>query len=319
MNSKSFQAFTQILQYIIKYFKWIVIFSVVLIALSGIYRVQGNEAAVVLRFGKLTGKTPEKQVKNPGLHFALPFFVDEVIKIPVHTVHERDIITHIGAENGLIDSNVENNGYLLTGDNNVVLIGVKIKYQIKDPVQYTFSAGDPGKIIDGIVSAEMTRTVTHMDIDSVLTSGRADLLLILSKNSQLIIDELKLGISITNVELAGILPPAETIRYFEAVRDAAINRQTVIQQALERSSVQLLSAQAASSAAKQVAITEQNARLTRAHEEMAEFYGLYRQYERNPLTIMEGTFRQRVAAVFAKAGGSIVVPNGGSAPVIVLP
>jgi membrane protease subunit HflK len=319
MNSKNFQAFTQILQYIIKYFKWIVVFSAVLIALSGIYRVQGNEAAVVLRFGKLTGKTPEKQVKTPGLHFALPFFVFEVIKIPVHTVHERDIITHIGAENGLIAKNVEENGYLLTGDSNVVLISVKIKYQIKDPVQYTLSSSDPGKTIDGVVSGEMTRAVTHMDIDSVLTSGRADLLLILSENSQMIIDELKLGVSITNVELTGIIPPAETIRYFEAVRDAAVNKQTVIQQALERSSVQILAAQAQANAAKQTAITEQNAKLTKARDEMAEFNGLYGQYERNPQTIMEGTFRQRVAAVFAKSGASIVVPNGREVPVIVLP
>jgi membrane protease subunit HflK len=319
MNSKGFQTFTQILHYIIKYFKWIVIFAIILMALSGIYRVQGNEAALVLRFGKLTGDTPEKQIKKPGLHFALPFFVDEVIKIPVHTIHERDIATHFGAANGLIDNNVEKNGYLLTGDNNVVLINVKIKYQIKDPVQYILSASDPGKTIDGVVSGEMTRAITHMDIDSVLSSGRADLMLILLNNTQLIIDELKLGVSITDVELTGIIPPAETIRYFEAVRDAAVTKQTVIQQALQHSSVQILNAQAQASTAKQNAIAEQNAKLIRARDEMAEFYGLYGQYERNPQIILAGTFRQRAAAVLAKTGASIVVPSGRETPLIVLP
>jgi membrane protease subunit HflK len=319
MNSGNFQVFTQILQYIIKYFKWIVIFAVILMAVSGLYRVQGNEAAVVLRFGALTGKTPEKQVKKPGLHFALPFFVDEIIKIPVHTIHEREVTTHYGAANGLIDNNIEKNGYLLTGDNNVVLIGVKIKYQIKDPVQYILSASDPGKTIDGVVSGEMTRAITHMDIDSVLTSGRAELLLILAENVQIIIDELKLGVSITDVELTGIIPPAETIKYFEEVRNAAVVKQTVIQQALQNASLQILEAQAQSSSAKQVAIEEQNARLIRARDEMAEFYGLYGQYTRNPQIITAGTFRQRAAAIFARTGASIVVPNGGPAPVIVLP
>jgi membrane protease subunit HflK len=319
MNSGNFQAFTQILHYIIKYFKWIVIFAVILMALSGIYRVQGNEAAVVLRFGRLTGKTAEKQIKNPGLHFALPFFVDEVIKVPVHTVHERNIDTHYGTSRGSVDSDIEKNGYLLTGDNNVVLIAVKIKYQIKDAVQYILSTNDPGKTIDGVVSAEMTRAVTHMDIDSVLTSGRSELLSILLKNSQFIIDELKLGILITDVELTGIMPPAETITYFEAVRDAAITKQTVIQQALQRASTQILTAQAEAGVVKQIAITEQNARLTKTRDEMAEFYGLYEQYERNPETIMAGTFRQRVAAVFAKTGASIVVPGNREAPIIVLP
>jgi membrane protease subunit HflK len=288
-------------------------------ALSGIYRVQGNEAAVVLRFGGLTGKTPEKQIKKPGLHFALPFFVDEVIKVPVHTIHEREITTHFGSATGSIDKDVEKNGYLLTGDNNVVLINVKIKYQIKDPVQYILSASDPGKMIDGVVSGEMTRAITHMDIDSVLTSGRAQLLLILSENSQLIIDTLTLGVLITDVELTGIMPPTETISYFEAVRDASVIKQTRIQQALERSSVQILNAQAEAKAAKQTAIAEQNAKLIRARDEMAEFYGLYGQYVRNPQIIMAGTFRQRAAAIFAKTGASIVVPGNREAPVIVLP
>jgi membrane protease subunit HflK len=319
MNSKGFQTFTQILQYIIKYFKWIVVFAAVLMAVSGIYRVQGNEAAVVLRFGRLTGNTPEKQIKKPGLHFALPFFVDEIIKIPVHTIHEREVTTHFGATNGSIDNNVEKNGYLLTGDNNVVLINVKIKYQIKDAVQYILSASDPGKTIDGVVSGEMTRAITHMDIDSVLTSGRAELLLILWENTQVIIDELQLGVSITDVELTGIIPPAETIRYFEAVRDAAVIKQTRIQQALQQSSVQILDAQAQANAAKQTAIEEQNAKMIRARDEMAEFHGLYGQYVRNPQIIMAGTFRQRAAAVFAKTGRTIVVPGNREAPVIVLP
>jgi regulator of protease activity HflC (stomatin/prohibitin superfamily) len=139
------------------------------------------------------------------------------------------------------------------------------------------------------------------------------------ENSQLIIDELKLGILITNVELTGIMPPQETVSYFEAVRDAAVIKQTRIQQARERSSVQILNAQAEAKAAKQNAIADQNAKLIRARDEMAEFYGLYGQYQRNPQIIMAGTFRQRAAAVFAKTGASIVVPGNREAPVIVLP
>lgn len=98
MDGKSFEIFTQTLSYIIKYFKWVVTGAVVLILLSGIYRVESNEAAVVLRFGRLVGNTGEQQVKQPGLHFSLPFFIDEVIKIPVQTVHEKEITTHYGGE-----------------------------------------------------------------------------------------------------------------------------------------------------------------------------------------------------------------------------
>jgi len=319
MNSKDFQSFTQILQYIIKYFKLIVLFAALLILLSGVYIVRSSEEAIVLRFGRITGSTPEKQIKKAGIHFALPFFADEVLKVPVHTVHERELNTHFNSEKGFIVNNIEQNGYLLTGDNNVVLLRVKIKYQIKDTVKYILSSSDAERIIDGVVSAQMTKIVTNMDIDSILTSGIAHVSIAIAENSQIVIDELNLGVNITNVELTGIMPPVETIRYFEEVRNAAVVKQTSIQQAYEKASLQILSAQAQSSAAKQDAISYQNEKITKARAEMAEFYGLYNQYARNPQIIINGTFRQRTAAVFAMTGASIIVPQGSGAPVIVLP
>ena len=316
MNNKSFQSFTQVLEYIIKYFKWIVAFACVLIVLSGIYRVESNEVAVVLRFGRLVGNTPDEQIKKPGLHFAFPFFVDEVFNIPVHTVHEREISTHYGADPS--HSNVEMNGYLLTGDNNVVLIRAKVRYQIADAAQYTLFSNNAGKTIDGIVSGELTRTVATMDIDSVLTRGRAELALGILRNSQIILNEMKLGVAITSVELTEIVPPAETASHFESVRSAAVTKETRIQQAREQASTKMFQAEAAASAAKQSAISEQTRRLTTARNEMAEFNGLYNQFTQAPEIIMAGTFRQRISAILAKTGGTIIVPDGGEPPVILL-
>jgi len=318
MNSKSFNSFTEILQFFIKFFKLIVAFAAILMVLSGIYTVQSNEVAIVLRFGRLTGSAPERQIKKSGIHFALPFFIDEVIKIPVHTVHERDIITHFKSESELF-VNIENSGYLITGDNNIVLLRVNIKYQISDPVQYALFASDPENKIDGIVSARMTRIIANMDIDSVLTSGIAQLSQTLLTDSQKVIDELKLGVQITNAELTGISPPIETLMYFEQVRSAAVARQTSIQRALETASVQITAAQAESRRITQAAASAQNERLSKAHDEMADFYGLYSQYVINPQIIINGTFRQRAAAVFARTGGAIVIPDGAGTPVIVLP
>ena len=318
MTSKSFNSFTEILQYIIKFFKLIIIFAAALIVLSGVYTVQSNEVAVVLRFGKITGSTPERQIKKSGIHFALPFFIDEVIKVPVHTVHERDIITHYKSESALY-VNIEHSGFLLTGDNNVVLLRANVKYQIKDPVRYVFSSNDMENKIDGIVSARMTRTIANMDIDSVLTSGIMRLSQTLMNDSQADIDNLNLGVQITNVELTGISPPIETLMYFEQVRNAAVAKQTSIQRALELASVQLNNAHAQARETIQYSVSNQNEKLSKAHGEMADFYGLYSQYVINPQIIINGTFRQRVSAVLARTGGAIVVPDGAGAPVIILP
>ena len=319
MNNKSFQAFTQIIEYIIKYFRWVVLFAAVLIALSGIYRVQSNEVAIVLRLGRLVGTTLPEQVRGPGLHFALPFFIDEVIRIPVHTIHERDITTHYLTWRGRILPDVELNGYLLTGDHYVVLLRANVLYQIENPVLYAIFNRDTGDIIDGVVSGELTRMVTRMDIDTVLTGGRAELAASVLASSQRILDELNTGVVIAAVELTGIVPPMETIFYFEEVRSAAVYKETLIQQALEFASSHIFDAQAQASAYKQSAISDQHQRLTRVHSEMAEFNGIVELFAINPQLIMAGTFRERIGRVIAQSGGAVIVPEGSEAPLVLLP
>jgi membrane protease subunit HflK len=319
MKNRIFEVFTQIMEYIIKYFKFTVCFAVVLIVLSGVYRVESNQAAVVLRFGRLLGDTPEKQVKKPGLHFAFPFFVDKVIKIPVYTVQEIEITTHFKEGGSVISPDIDNNGYVITGDKNIVLVRAKIKYQINDPVQYALFSNDVDKTIDGIVSGELTSIAANSNVDAILTTGRAELSENVMRNSQRIIDALKPGVVISGVELTEITAPAETIRYFQEVRNASIYKSTIVQQARERSSTHMLGAEAASKTLKQEAISAQAERLTKARAEMAQFDGLYSQYARNPQIIMSGTFRQRAGEVMKKAGKSVVAPSGADSPAFFLP
>jgi membrane protease subunit HflK len=319
MKNRVFGVFTQIMEYIIKYFKLTVCFAAILIVLSGLYRVESNQAAVVLRFGKLTGDSPAQQIKKPGLHFALPFFVDNVIKIPVYTVQEREITTHYKPGGNVVSANIDENGYVLTGDKNIVLITAKIKYQIDDPVRFSLFSNDAGKMIDGIISGELTGIAAHSRVDSILTSGRAQLSSDVMRNSQRIIDRLKLGVAISGVELTEITVPADTIRHFEEVRNAAIFKVTSTQRAQDYAMTRLLGAQATSNALKKNAVSNQADKLAKARGEMAEFSGLYDQYTRNPQIIMSGTFRQRVGAVLKKAGKSIVVPEGTETPAFLLP
>lgn len=319
MKNKIFIVFTQIIEYIIRYFKLTVCFAVVLIVLSGVYRVESSQTAVVLRFGKLSGNLGEKQIKKPGLHFALPFFIDRVIKIPVHTVQEIEVTTHYKPQGSVISPDIDKNGYVITGDKNVILIKAKIKYQINDPIRYTLFISNANKIIDGIISGELTRIAANSDVDSILTSGRAQLSGEVMRNSQALIDTLKLGILISGVELTEITAPAETIRYFEEVRNASIYKATNYQRAQEYASTRILGAEAAGNTLKQTAISEQAERLTKARAEMAEFNGLYDQYARNPQIIMSGTFRQRAGAVLKKTGKSIVIPAGAETPTFLLP
>lgn len=319
MTSESFAVFTQILEHIVRYFKWIVCVSVVLMFLSGVYRVESNEVAFVLRFGRLVGSSDAEQIRQPGIHFAFPFFVDEVIKIPVETVHEKEVLTHYGTNKGAISANIEESGYLLTGDNNLVLIRFTVKYKINNPAYYKLYNYDVEKAIDGILSAELTRAITQVDIDSVLTSKKAELSAEMERNSQSLLDKLKMGVLITDIELTEIVPSQEVKPYFEEVVTASVNKETAIQHARERANYYVTRAESESKALKQTAISDRASKLAKTHDYMAEFNGVYDQYVQDPRVVMNGSFRQRVNGIFAKMGGSVVVPEDGRTPLIVLP
>lgn len=64
--------------------KVIMIVLVLAFLASGFKTVDSNEQALVLRFGKIRG-IGEKRLLGPGLHWILPYPIDEIVKIPVQT------------------------------------------------------------------------------------------------------------------------------------------------------------------------------------------------------------------------------------------
>ena len=64
--------------------KVIMIVLVLAFLASGFKTVDSNEQALVLRLGKIRG-VGEKRILGPGLHWILPYPIDEIIKIPVET------------------------------------------------------------------------------------------------------------------------------------------------------------------------------------------------------------------------------------------
>ncbi len=318
MKNKSIEVFEAIMLSVMKYFKWVVAGSVVLLVLTGIYKVDSNEVAVVLRFGKLVGTTYEEQIKTPGLHFAFPYIIDEVIKVPVETVQEITVESHY-SEDTTINRNIKSGGYVITGDSNLVLIRSVVKYKVSDPIAYALYINEIDEIIKGVVGGETIPLVTSMPVDSVLTTEKTKLSVDLKKNVQLVFDELGCGITITNIELTNVIPPNETKDAFDAVNTASVKKQTLIQEANDYTESKIPKAQAESDSLVSEAKKNQSEKLAKANEEVAEFNGLYEQYRANPEVIKNGVFRSRVSKVLTEAGATIIVPDGNESAKVILP
>ena len=72
---------------------WWIAAMAILYVLSGITVVKSDEAAVVLRWGRLVGDTPALQQHGPGLLFSFPRPIDRVVRVPVKHVWEIDVST----------------------------------------------------------------------------------------------------------------------------------------------------------------------------------------------------------------------------------
>lgn len=318
MKTKSIELFETMMLSVMKYFKWVVAGSVVLILLTGIYKVDSNEVAVVLRFGKIVGTTTEERIQGPGLHLSFPYIIDEVIKVPVETVQEIAVETHY-SEDTAVSSNIKNTGYVITGDSNLVLIRSVVKYKVNDPINYALYVGDIYSIVDGVVSGELVSLVTAMPVDDVLTTEKTNIANQLKKNAQSVLDELECGVTITNIEFTDVIPPNETRDAFVAVNTASVKKQTLIQEANDYTESKIPKAQADADALVGEAKKAQSEKVAKANDDIAEFNGLYEQYRANPGVVKNGIFRSRVSKVLKEAGATIIVPDGNEGAKVILP
>ncbi|MHC4487853.1 MAG: SPFH domain-containing protein [Planctomycetota bacterium] len=77
-----FQYLSNALRISFIFLKMIMIALVIFFLASGFSTIEPDEAALVLRLGKIRG-VGEERILGPGLHWVLPYPIDEIVKIPV--------------------------------------------------------------------------------------------------------------------------------------------------------------------------------------------------------------------------------------------
>jgi len=134
--------------------KLVMVALVIIYLCSGIFFVRSGEVAIVLRFGQIVGSTADEQTVQSGkLHFAMPFPIDQIIRIPVNerqfelseefwfargkkTQTEDELAASAGP------LNPELQGSLVTGDANIVHARWSVKYAVRDPVAFVRTLAD---------------------------------------------------------------------------------------------------------------------------------------------------------------------------------
>jgi len=196
----------------------------VLVALwlaSGFYRVQPDEAGIVMRFGAY------HQTTWPGLNYHLPWPIESVERPAVTVINKIEIGFRSNDRYGQSSSperNVLEESQMLTGDENIVDIEVVVFWKISDPVAFLFNVREPpdqpSAVIKAVAESSLREVVGRTPIQPILAEARAQVEADVLKATQTILDSYKAGVEITQVQLQRVDPPTAVIDSFRDVQRA---------------------------------------------------------------------------------------------------
>ncbi len=299
-----------VLKTVSRVFVVLIIAVLIGVAFSGVRFVKSGEVALVLRFGKLVGDTPEEQIHEPGILFCFPSFIDEVVTVSTDSVMQQDVYTHY------TDESWGRGTYMLTGDNNAVMINAMVKYKISDPVAYALNINEIESIIDSTVRNVMVEACACSDVDLILTSGKREFEQRIFTNSQEQLDRMKTGVAIQTLELTSVTMPKQVKNIYEQVHAASIEASTLMEEAQLYWSTMVPEAQAYAANLLASANSTHSTSVAAAQSDLTEFWGLIEEYKANPEVVRTRVYSEKMSAALEALGTIRVVQQDDSVIII---
>ncbi|HUU92448.1 MAG TPA: FtsH protease activity modulator HflK [Phycisphaerae bacterium] len=193
---------------------------------TGVYVVRTNEHAVVRRFGRAL-----RHVRTPDLYFDLPYGLDRVTRVKVREAKR------VGVGMGLADQAMGRSGQpeqneCLTGDTNLILVSAVVQYHVAaDRARdYCFHVADVPGLVRSVAAAELTRLISGMAVDDVLTVERVAIQTRVRQAVQRTLDRYGAGVLVTSVLLPskGVAPPEQVADAFRDVTSAGEDKRRAI-------------------------------------------------------------------------------------------
>ena len=281
--------------------KLIVIAVVVLAALAAVwdcfYTVDDKQQAVVTTFGKVTGVT------DAGVHFRLPFGIQQVHKVDVNVYQKIQLGYNTASKNSYIVD--ERESAMITGDYNIVNVDFFVEYKISDPVQYLYSSNEPELILRNLIQSQVRNVVGSSTVDAVLTTGKENIQMQVRDLVADILSQYDIGLSLVDVKIQDA-----------AVETAKQKAETVINDAKAYENAQLPKAQAQADQLVQNAEYLKQKRINEATEQVAMFTARYQEYANNPQLTRSRMYYEAISEILP--GVKLYINTGASSDVQML-
>ncbi|HKZ97542.1 MAG TPA: FtsH protease activity modulator HflK [Hyphomicrobiaceae bacterium] len=277
------------------------------------FRVNPDELGVVMRFGEFVRQEP------PGLHFRLPYPIEEVV-LPKVT---RQNIIEIGMRSpatargfgGGATQDVKEESLMLTGDENTVDIDFVVYWRIKDAAQYLFNIQNPETTVKEVAESAMREVVGQSNIQPILTASRQKTETAVQSLMQTTLDYYKAGIQVDQVTLQKVDPPAEVIDAFRDVQAARADKERLQNEAFGYANKVVPEARGDAERILQGAEGYKQQTVAEANGQTARFLQVYEEYKKAPEVTRKRMFLETMERVMAGTD-KIILDRGATQGVV---
>lgn len=283
---------------------------------STVWTVAQDETGVVLRFGGVARTVPS------GIHFTLPWPLESMNKIKTSTSRTMPVgFTYVEEVTGR--GGKASTREWLTGDTNIVKMEVTIYYTISDPVAYLYGASD---LADGMprdmmirraAESVMTGLIASMGVDEALSHGKVRLRNEGLPRTQALLDQLQLGVTLTNFNLREMAPPPEVQEAFNEVTSAISYKEQQLSEAEGARSTAIPYARSQANRIVQQAESDATQVLGQARGEAASFIKLAESLQSNRDVTMQRLWLESMERILTRRKSMVLppVPAGQTEPV----
>ncbi|MDR1147504.1 MAG: FtsH protease activity modulator HflK [Spirochaetaceae bacterium] len=296
------------------YLKWLKPTSVILIIVgiiilvflgTSMYIVDQTEKAVVTRFGRFL------KINNPGLHFQLPFGIDNHYTINV-TAYNTEQFGFKTIKSGVstMYSNRTPESMMLTGDLNIIDVEWIIQYRIVDPKAWVFNVNERGQTIRDVSRSVINMLVGDRGIMDIMGPERSAI----ENSATVLMNETfrsyGLGIDVNTVKLQNIDPPVGVQEAFDDVNKAEQDMNRLINEGQQAYNAAIPRARGEADRRIQIAQGYATERVNNANGEVARFNAVYDEYRKAPEVTRRRLYYEMIEEVFAV--------NEDSAPTVII-
>ena len=292
-----------------------VLLAIVWAAWSGIYFVQEGERGLELTFGEWDNM---ETVPGPHINWPAPVGKTEIVNI------EKSNRLDIGFTSGADSARQRNSSQsqlreslMLTGDQNIADIEVRVAWRIGEPAKFLFNIENPEGTVKAAAESAMREIVGQTVFIEAVGEGRGAVQEKTRTLLQVILDEYDIGIIIEDVQIQKSRPPAQVVDAFDDLQRAEQDKERLENEAQAYANSVVPEARGDAQTMIQGAEAYKAQQVQEAEGEAQRFLSVYEAYRLAPEVTRRRMYLEAIGEIFgsankviidSKAGGSGVVP-----------